>query len=446
MRRNLSVDFLLGSWFVILLGVVLGVLDPISKWMGMQGDTGTHLQDIATGVLLLFPFLYIVIRQSKRLEESEQRFKKLFEEQKQAKEEIERLNLQNELILNSAGEGIFGIDRAGTTIFCNPAGAQMLGYEAQELVGGPAHEQIHHSYLNGDPYPAEECRIRRAVREGVPAASAEEAFWHKNGMPIPVEYTCTPIRWQGETVGAVVTYRDITERRKTEELMRRSDKLSVVGELAAGIAHEIRNPLTSLRGFIQLLNHEASGKTIYYDVMLSEIDRINFIVGELMLLVKPRALSFEQQDVRTILRNVVFFLTAQANLYNINLVMETDDRLPLVTCQENKLKQVFLNVLKNAIEAMPGGGDIRIGVAMDDEDRVRIRFQDQGCGIPADRLSKIGQPFHTTKETGTGLGLTVSWKIIEDHQGSFQIESEVGVGTTVEITLPVLQMEQDVAI
>ncbi|KEO84820.1 PAS domain S-box protein [Tumebacillus flagellatus] len=374
--------------------------------------------------------------------------KSLVEDRRRAREEIERLSLHNDLILQTASDGIFGVDFEGRMIFINPAGARMLGYEPSELIGLYSHEMFHHSNANGDPCSSKESRIQISMRELRIESKSDEVFWRKDDTSFPVEYSSVPVLWQGTVAGAIVTFRDITERKNTEELMRRSDTLSVVGQLAAGIAHEIRNPLTTLRGLLQLLlaDETTKSKAPYYEVMLSELDRINFIVGELMMLVKPRALSFEQQDVRVILQKVVFLLKAQANLHNVDLRMEFDEQMPLVTCEESKLKQVFINVLKNAIEAMPHGGEIVIGVQMLGEDEVRVTVQDHGVGIPEIQLSKIGQPFHTTKESGTGLGLTVSWKIIEDHRGTFRIHSREGVGTTVEITLPVLQTAQDVAL
>jgi two-component system, sporulation sensor kinase A len=233
------------------------------------------------------------------------------------------------------------------------------------------------------------------------------------------------------------TLLDITERKRTEELLQNAEKLSAVGELAAGIAHEIRNPLTSLRGFVQLFKSEDTNgmKRMRHEVMLSEIDRINEIVSELLVLAKPSNETYELGNIIDKINHIITLFEGQANLYNVKISQEFDTDLPLIRSQSS-LKQVFLNVLKNAIESMPHGGEVLIQVnGMDDQ--VCIRFVDQGCGIPQDRLEKIFQPFFTTKETGTGLGLMVCQRIIQNHKGTMRIESEVGKGTTVEVILPI---------
>lgn len=234
--------------------------------------------------------------------------------------------------------------------------------------------------------------------------------------------------------------RDFSQQRQTEELLRNREKLLLVGELAAGIAHEIRNPLTSLRGFIQLFKSEDTEgvKRSRHEIMLSEIDRINEIVGELLVLAKPSREQYDWRSISEMLNDVITLLEAQANLLDVEIKKEFDSGLPPVLCNSS-IKQVFINLLKNAMESMPNGGEIFVQVKQID-DKVCIRVKDQGEGIPKDQLLKIGQPFYTTKETGTGLGLMVSQRIILNHKGSMRIESDVGKGTTVEITIPLIDM------
>jgi two-component system, sporulation sensor kinase A len=234
----------------------------------------------------------------------------------------------------------------------------------------------------------------------------------------------------------VIIGRDITERRRTEDMLRNSDKLSVLGELAAGIAHEIRNPLTALKGFIQLLQAEESANDQYLRIMLSEIERITFITNELLLLAKPQALRYQRHDLLPLLQTVIKLLEPQANLKNVTIQTRFPDATPCITCEEYQIKQVLINVVKNGMEAMPLGGTLTVDVSTEDTADVVIRIIDEGEGIPEEMIPKLGEPFYSTKEEGTGLGLMVSHKIIREHRGSIAIHSTVGKGSTVEIRLP----------
>lgn len=227
--------------------------------------------------------------------------------------------------------------------------------------------------------------------------------------------------------------RNLTERKKSEELIRRSEKLSIIGQLAAGIAHDIRNPLTSLKGFLQLLQ---TTNVKYTDIMLEEIEHINYIVNEFMTLAKPHINTYTEVIISKMVQSVIKFLQSQANLYNVQINIELDSDNQSVYCQPDQIKQVLINVLKNAIEAMPGGGIITISIGNHLNQSVLISIADQGEGIPEDELSNLGEPFFTLKSNGTGLGLMISQNIIEAHNGELSITSEVNQGTIVKIKLP----------
>lgn len=233
----------------------------------------------------------------------------------------------------------------------------------------------------------------------------------------------------------VVLARDITERRRTEELMIKSEKLSIVGQLAAGVAHEIRNPLTSIRGFVQLLESTSNGNRDYFHIILAELLRIESIINEFLLLAKPEAFRTQEADVTALIEQTITLLGPQAVLHDVHIIYTNDRITPLIECEPNQLKQVFINLLKNAIEAMSDGGTLEIRVCLE-ESSILIQFVDSGCGIPEDRLERLGEPFYTTKEKGTGVGLMVSQRIIETHQGTLTVQSEVGQGTSVEVRLP----------
>ncbi|MGG6439975.1 PAS domain S-box protein [Saccharococcus caldoxylosilyticus] len=238
--------------------------------------------------------------------------------------------------------------------------------------------------------------------------------------------------------------RDITERKEMELQLRKSDTLNVVGELAAGIAHEIRNPMTALKGFIQLLQGSIKEDySMYFNVIMSELKRIESIITEFLVLAKPQAIQYQQNDICKIMQDTIDLINVQAMMHSVQIIADFAPQLPPIYCEPNQLKQVFINILKNAIEVMPKGGDVTVRIRQSDDNHIRISITDQGCGIPQDKIKKLGEPFYTTKERGTGLGLMVSYKIIEEHQGKIDVESEVGVGTTFHITLPIKRVEKE---
>ncbi|MFS0654377.1 PAS domain S-box protein [Bacillus sp. 179-C3.3 HS] len=239
-------------------------------------------------------------------------------------------------------------------------------------------------------------------------------------------------------------FRDVTERKELEERVRKSDTLHVVGELAAGIAHEIRNPMTALKGFIQLLKGNIEGEySLYFNVITSELKRIESIITEFLILAKPQAIVYEEKNVVQIVKDTMDLLHAQANLGNVQMHLNVLDDIPLIYCEQNQLKQVFINILKNAIEVMPRKGNVFVCIRRKDEEHIVISLRDEGCGMAEDKLKRLGEPFYTTKERGTGLGLMVSYKIIEEHQGTIEVESEEGVGTVFHLTLPLRQQRQE---
>ncbi|MGG1575699.1 ATP-binding protein [Fictibacillus sp. NRS-1165] len=230
---------------------------------------------------------------------------------------------------------------------------------------------------------------------------------------------------------------DVTDRRQTEERLRKAETLNVVGEMAAGVAHEIRNPLTSLKGFIQLLQNESKAHEAYYSIILNEVDRIEYIIKEFLLLAKTDRQHIEKSSLVVTLKETVSLLQTQAILKNIELEVEIEENIPDIDCDPFQIKQVFINLIKNGIEATDEGGTIFIKAFRTEKNQVHFCFTDNGSGMPNQVLDRIGKPFYTTKEEGTGLGLMVSYKIIENHKGTVRVSSEVGKGTTFEVILPI---------
>ncbi|CAG9607275.1 ATP-binding protein [Pseudoneobacillus rhizosphaerae] len=222
---------------------------------------------------------------------------------------------------------------------------------------------------------------------------------------------------------------------KVNEDLRQKEKLALVGQLATSIGHEIRNPLASLKGFTQLQREKFPDEKEFFKIMENEIERINLIVNDLMYVGKPKLSVMVSNNIEGIIEYVAKILNpiAQSNDVIINMDIS---HLPLINCDENQLKQVFINLIKNAIESMPSGGVINISSKIKENETLAILIEDEGQGIEEEKLPKIGQPFFTTKEDGNGLGLLVTFNIIEKHNGKINFKSNVGKGTVVEINLP----------
>lgn len=237
-----------------------------------------------------------------------------------------------------------------------------------------------------------------------------------------------------------VTFPSISEQIKLEKVafdqLIQSEKLSVAGQLAAGIAHEIRNPIAAIKGFIQLLEAENKGNHQYIRIIKSEVEKIQLISSEFLALAKPQIEDKKEVNVVQLMDNVKTLLEPQAlsKCIGIEFLFTPEQKDIVITCDEVKIRQVLINIIKNAIEAMEKGF-ITLGIQENNDD-LYIRVADEGPGIPKDIIDKLGQAFFTTKESGNGLGLLVSHKIIGDHDGQLVVESEEGKGTVFTIKLP----------
>ncbi|MFX3623177.1 MAG: PAS domain S-box protein [Ectobacillus sp.] len=344
-----------------------------------------------------------------KLSESEQRYKSLFE-------------YNPDLVY------MVGLDGRITNV--NPQFEVFTGYKGEEFIGRQLFEVLH---------VKDQARVRnefyKILETGMSSADYEAEIVRKDGTKINVRSTFVPMIIDNKMVGIIGYSKDVTKIKETEERLRRTEKLSVAGELAAGVAHEIRNPLTALKGFVQLLQQSDQGQQHYYEIMLNELDRINHIVGELLVLAKPQGLIFEKRNVASIMNDVIALLQSQANFYGAEISLKVQDDIPLIECEANQLKQLFINLIKNSFEA--DSTKIEIVLACKGEGELSIRITDNGCGIPKERMKHLGEPFFSYKEKGTGLGLTVSYRIVESHNGKIAFTSEVDKGTTVEMMFPI---------
>ena len=317
-------------------------------------------------------------------------------------------------------------------LYVNPSFERLWGIGAQDLYEDP-------SLMKEKLFPEEFGKDKKVFCISFP---------HSCGIRISEikDDTRTEDRWfrtritpiadrTGEVIRNITITQDITDWKRQDEMLKKQDRLGVLGQLAAGIAHEIRNPLTTIKGFTQLRAQESND--INDKIIINELDRIESIVTEFLMLANPhQEIKFIHKNINEVLTEVIHFMQPEALLHDVEINTMLQDRLPLVSCESTQIKQVMINIIKNAIEAMPFGGKIDIGTSLLGDGSVAIEIKDEGSGIPKEMLDRLGEPFYSNKKRGTGLGLMVSYKIIENHLGTIEFDSENDNGTIVRVILP----------
>ena len=368
-------------------------------------------------------------------------------EQHNLAQELEQLRRQQEMILNNAGEGIFGLNRQGEVTFTNPAATAMIGYEPAELLGRSMHDLIHHTRADGTENLRENCHICASLQIGETRQGCDDFFWRKDGQGFPVEYVATPIIGQGKPEGTVVVFKDITGQKKAEEERLRFSKLESLSTLTGGIAHDFNNIIAAIMGYIEMAQ---------MDNKLGERTRKRLAQAEKgchrAVEMTKKLLTFAKGGApvkRPMFIGQLINEAAQFALIGTNVKSEFDipkDLWP-VEVDEAQITQVMHNIIINAQQAMPDGGTIQISaentILEDDPELpltsgkyVRVAFTDQGSGIPPENLTKIFDPYFSTKNKGSGLGLAAAYSIIKGHGGYLAVDSKMGAGSTFIFYLP----------
>lgn len=368
--------------------------------------------------------------------------KLLLETLKESEEGLKKLSDTTNYVFENLNQAVFQVDHLGKITLLNPAWETLTGYSICESIG----KEIL-SFVYPDDISGVEKRVLFQLDYNQETLQDEVRFRKKDGGFIWLQINMKlNYNSNGDFETAVGTLADITSWKTSEsELLQlnenlsiQSDKLAIVAQMSAAIAHEVRNPLTSIFGFIQLLREQKSLNKEYIDIIVSEIERIDLVLSEMLVLSKPQAFALKKLDITKLLDNVITLVTTEANMKSVELKLHSMTKPVWISGEENRLKQVFINIIKNAIEALNHTGSIDIYYA-EDADYISVYIKDNGVGIPKELLNKIGQPFYTSKEKGTGLGLTICFKIIENHKGKIHITSEAGVGSTFEIKLPLFK-------
>jgi len=387
-------------------------------------------------------------------------------ERRQAEEELAKLAHKISLILNSAGEGIYGVDFEGKVTFINPAAARMLGYEVEELLGSQSHEAWHHHNPDGTALPVEKCALTEVLKEGTPGAGEDVVFWKKDGTRFPVEYTSTPMFEAGKLLGAVVTFKDITsqlleerEKKKLEAQLRHAQKMEAVGTLAGGVAHDFNNILNVIIGYGSMALDRQGDDPIAKEQLnevLGAADRAADLTKRLLAFSRKQAVDMKPVNVNEIILGMEKMLS---RIIGEDIVFATElvGGKMFVMADCGQMEQVLMNLISNARDAMPKGGRLTISTGIKEVDDAYISaygygktgtyalicVTDTGSGMDAETQKRVFEPFFTTKGIGegTGLGLAIAYGIIKKHDGYIHVYSEVGKGTTFKILLPVIKEE-----
>ncbi|OXM83168.1 ATP-binding protein [Paenibacillus rigui] len=336
--------------------------------------------------------------------------------------------------LKDVNLGVLLIDTEFKLMDISDMACRVLGLVKEEAVN----QSMDHIFTK---LPAQHQLVQRNILDGMVVRN-QALSWMNNEERYELLVDTNVLRDEDfNIVGAYIIFKDVTNLRSLEEQVQRSDRLAMIGQIAAGTAHEIRNPLTSIKGFLQVLRKTLQEQGMerecgYTDVMLTEMNRINELVNEFLLLGKPKNVSYDAVDITQVVREILPIINNEAILHGVIVQYEAAYEMPQVIADRELLKQVFLNICKNGIEAMGDGGHLTLVERIDMGDRkVNIDIHDTGPGIPTFVIDKIFDPFFTTKEQGTGLGLSVCQRIIHDIGGHIRVSSK-GFGTTFTLSIP----------
>jgi two-component system, NtrC family, sensor histidine kinase PilS len=352
-----------------------------------------------------------------------------------ATQSLATLRALHERIVESIRSGVVTTDFEGRIYTFNLAAEEITGYSEQTIRGK------HVSILFGELKDSIASSLQ-ALDKGTSSPRFETDCLTSEGLRLRLGFSIAPLVSEtNEKTGLVITFQDLTQVRTLEESSRRQDRLAAIGRMAASIAHEIRNPLAAMRGSIQMLRAEVdndSSQAELMEIILRESDRLNRIITDFLSYARPRSLTQSRVDVGDLLHQTFALLRHSPEILETQKIIEELPSEPLLAdADEGQLKQVFWNLSRNALQAMPQGGTLTASLKKNSNNRLRIAFADTGRGMSADQVEHLFEPFSSTTG-GTGLGLSIVYQIIRDHGGTINVRSREGQGTTITIELPYL--------
>ena len=376
-------------------------------------------------------------------------------DRKRAEEKLAQLSQRNEMILNSAAEGILGLDLKGNHTFANAAAARMLGYEPEELVGHHSHTMWHHTKTDGTPYPIEECNIYAAYRDGKTHTSTTEVFWRKDGTSFPVDYSSRPVFDQDRIVGAVVTFMDISARKQLEEEGRRRreqlellTRVSLLGEMTGSLAHELNQPLAAIasnaNAAMRFIDKGKLEPEKLREILVDIVDdghRAHEIIHNVRNTIKKGSTLRQKIDLNEVISHVAHLVQPDAWMNSSKLNTSSDKDLPKVEADPVQIQQVLVNLISNAFQAMRevpvNQREVEVTAHRNGAEEICVSVRDHGMGLVNGAEEKIFEQFFTTKADGLGMGLAIVRSIIESHSGKIAAENAVGGGARFSFTLPI---------
>ncbi len=348
--------------------------------------------------------------------------------------ELARVRVDNDVILRHLATGVLTVDAWGTVAYLNPAAEQVLGLRTAQARGLPLARAL----------PERLGLLRQVVADslerGQPRTRVELTARTERGEELSLGVTTSLLRHEESVTGVVAVFQDLTEVRTMERRVRRSETLAEVGALAAGIAHELRNGLNPISGSVEFLQRELKpdGESrMLMDLIVKECARLNRFVTDLLCYARERDLALEVVDLEEHLAQLRDGLVRDPRCGGeVRLVFVPGERGTRLRADREQLRQVWLNLVNNALEAMAGHGTLTVRWRPLEERRALVEIEDQGAGIPPEVLPRVGEPFFTTKNGGTGLGVAIAQRIVERHGGTLSIESAPGRGTIARVCLP----------
>lgn len=374
--------------------------------------------------IIMFLFIGIV---TGFLVESDYRKKKLLQYQIEKLTDLENYT-QN--ILNSITNVLIALDKNLNIKSINKEGRDLFNEREDEFIG----KKLNKLFVE---YNKIENILKEVMNSHKKIINIETKFKIKNKEIIDVKLLAYPLRNINDDIeGVVIILEDISEIKKLEKQIRRTEKLSAIGELASGVAHEIRNPMGIIKTISQTMHSETEDEELKegLSIINHEINRANNVIKELLNFAKPKISNKKNIDLNKLINDIVLITKKYAKQHNVSIEYGSKEIREILADGE-KLKQAFINIIFNAIQAMPTGGELDINLTEEKSNFV-VSFKDTGIGISKEKIEKIFEPFFTTKDKGTGLGLSITHSIIEEHNGYMEINSEVDKGTEINIYLP----------
>lgn len=387
--------------------------------------------------------------------------------------ELAALRRQYQLILNSVGEGVYGLDLEGNVTFVNPAAAAMIDWDIEDLIGQSMHRVLHHSHLDGSHYHRETCPIYAALHDGSTHRVTDEVFWRKDGTNFPVEYISTPLRDEQQVIGAVVTFRDITQRKWAEAVLQQTNEdleekvrsraaelytanahlqeLSTLkSRFVSMVCHEFRNPLNNIALSVSSLGRydeklTQTQKQEYLLGIATNVERMTHMIDDILVLGKLEAKRLLLSPQPTDLVDFCYQLLQEIQPDKRRLEFTGRFKSLIAKVDQTLLRSILTNILSNAIRYSAVGSLVQLSLCQRKHQAV-FQIKDQGLGILPEDYPHLFEPFHRGRNVsnipGTGLGLSIVKQFVALQQGDIKVESQPGIGTAFKIRLPLFPPEE----